>query len=142
GRGSHSHSHLRGSHLHLLLLLSSCLVGRAEQELTLNQGEESVDRIEPNPILSKRPEGRKGMAMALLKVYADRLSQPSRAIIILCKVNRIDFQELTVDLAKGQHRAPEFTKINPMAQVPTIVDGRFKLFERYFSLYATSCVFI
>ncbi|CAM0953249.1 unnamed protein product [Alopecurus aequalis] len=67
----------------------------------------------------------------LLKLYADRLSQPSRALIIFCRVNQIDFEEVRVDIAKGQHRAPEFKKINPMGQVPAIVDGRFRLFERY-----------
>ncbi|OAY83187.1 Glutathione S-transferase T1 [Ananas comosus] len=66
-----------------------------------------------------------------LKVYADRMSQPSRAIIIFCKVNRIEFEEVRIDLSRGQHRSPQFREINPMGQVPAIVDGRFKLFERY-----------
>ncbi|KAG1362651.1 putative Glutathione S-transferase T1 [Cocos nucifera] len=43
-----------------------------------------------------------------LKVYADRMSQPSRAIVIFCKLNGIDFEEVKIDLAKGQHRSPEF----------------------------------
>ncbi|CAL4937202.1 unnamed protein product [Urochloa decumbens] len=64
------------------------------------------------------------------KVYADRRSQPSRAVIIFCRVNQIEFEEVTVDLFKSQHLSPQFRKINPMGQVPAIVDGRFKLFER------------
>ncbi|XP_048141586.1 glutathione S-transferase T1 isoform X2 [Rhodamnia argentea] len=66
-----------------------------------------------------------------LKVYVDRMSQPSRAIIIFCKVNGIDFEEVRIDLSKRQHRSPEFRDVNPMGQVPAIVDGRLKLFERY-----------
>uniref|UniRef100_A0A803PLF0 glutathione transferase n=1 Tax=Cannabis sativa TaxID=3483 RepID=A0A803PLF0_CANSA len=66
-----------------------------------------------------------------LKVYSDRMSQPSRAILIFCKVNGIDFEEIKVDLSKRQHQTPEFKEINPLGQVPAIVDGRFKLFERY-----------
>ena len=120
----------RGSAVYHLLLppLFSCLV-------LSSLSRQSRAEVEQSP-------AEKGVAMAaVLKVYADRLSQPSRAIIILCKVNRIDFQELTVDLAKGQHRAPEFTKINPMAQVPTIVDGRFKLFESHAILRYLATVF-
>ncbi|KAL5994348.1 Glutathione S-transferase theta-1 [Asimina triloba] len=43
-----------------------------------------------------------------LKVYADRLSQPSRAVLIFCKVNGIDFEEIRIDLQKAQHRTPNF----------------------------------
>ncbi|KAG2410775.1 hypothetical protein LR48_Vigan11g012900 [Vigna angularis] len=66
-----------------------------------------------------------------LKVYADRMSQPSRAILIFCKVNGIDFEEIKVDLSKRQHLSPEFQAINPLRKVPAIVDGRFKLFESH-----------
>ncbi|KAJ1694740.1 hypothetical protein LUZ63_011438 [Rhynchospora breviuscula] len=76
-----------------------------------------------------------------LKVYADRMSQPSRAIIIFCKMNRIDFEEVRIDISKGQHRTPEFEKINPMKQVPAIVDGRFKLFESHAILRYLACSF-
>ncbi|CAN6579154.1 unnamed protein product [Malus baccata var. baccata] len=66
-----------------------------------------------------------------LKVYVDRLSQPSRAILIFLKVNGIEFEEIKMDISKRQHLSPEFKKINPMGQVPAIADGRFNLFERY-----------
>ncbi|THU66599.1 hypothetical protein C4D60_Mb05t15860 [Musa balbisiana] len=90
-----------------------------------------------------------------LKVYGHRLSQPSRAIIIFCKVNGIDFEEVTIDFTTGKHRLPDFKgphylvteisnppsfckhvvlkiffpEINPMAEVPAIVHGDLKLFE-------------
>ncbi|KAM0882777.1 hypothetical protein ACQ4PT_032071 [Festuca glaucescens] len=78
---------------------------------------------------------------AMLKVYADRLSQPSRALIIFCRVNKLDFEEVTVNLGKGQHLTPEFKKINPMGQVPAIVDGRFRLFESHAILRYLATVF-
>lgn len=67
----------------------------------------------------------------VLKVYADRISQPSRAVILFCKINGIDFEEIRVDFSKLQHFTPEYKAINPMSKVPAIVDGRFKLFESH-----------
>ncbi|GMJ15034.1 glutathione S-transferase THETA 1 [Hibiscus trionum] len=66
-----------------------------------------------------------------LKVYSDRLSQPVRAVLIFCKVNGIEFEEVRVDLSKREHFSPEFSEINPMNQLPAIVDGEFKLFESH-----------
>ncbi|CAN6302677.1 unnamed protein product [Urochloa humidicola] len=79
--------------------------------------------------------------MQPIKVYADRRSQPSRAVIIFCRVNQIEFEEVTVDLFKSQHLTPQFRKINPMGQVPAIVDGRFKLFESHAILRYLASVF-
>jgi glutathione S-transferase len=66
-----------------------------------------------------------------LKLYADRISQPSRAILIFCKINEIQFEEIKISLAELQHRTPEFLAVNPMGQVPAIVDGTFNLFESH-----------
>ncbi|KAG8374928.1 hypothetical protein BUALT_Bualt10G0046600 [Buddleja alternifolia] len=67
-----------------------------------------------------------------LKLYVDRMSQPSRAILIFCKANGIEFEEVKIELAKGQHRTPEFAaEVNPMKQVPAIAHGDFKLFESH-----------
>ncbi|XP_058222589.1 glutathione S-transferase T1-like [Rhododendron vialii] len=76
-----------------------------------------------------------------LKIYADRMSQPSRAVIIFCKVNGIEFEEIKLDLAKRQHHSSEFKEINPFRQVPAIVDGRFKLFESHAILRYLACAF-
>ncbi|XP_024031262.1 LOW QUALITY PROTEIN: glutathione S-transferase T1 [Morus notabilis] len=76
-----------------------------------------------------------------LKVYADRMSQPSRAVLIFCKVNGIEFEEVRIDISKRQQLSPEYKEINPMGQVPAIVDGRFKLFESHAILIYLACVF-
>ncbi|KAF8380260.1 hypothetical protein HHK36_027744 [Tetracentron sinense] len=60
---------------------------------------------------------------------------------IFLRVNGIDFEEITVNLAKRQQLSPEFKEINPMGQVPAIVDGRFKLFESHAILIYLACAF-
>ncbi|KAE8694319.1 Glutathione S-transferase T1 [Hibiscus syriacus] len=77
-----------------------------------------------------------------LNVYADRMSQPVRAVLIFCKVNGINYEEVRVDIAKRQHLTPEYAgQINPMKQLPAIVDGRFKLFESHAILTYLACSF-
>ncbi|KAL5537894.1 hypothetical protein UlMin_042334 [Ulmus minor] len=66
-----------------------------------------------------------------LKVFVDRMSQPSRAILIFCKVNGIEFEEVSVDIAKREHVKPEYKAINPMGKVPAIAYGDFQLFESH-----------
>ncbi|KAI3716760.1 hypothetical protein L1987_67872 [Smallanthus sonchifolius] len=76
-----------------------------------------------------------------VKVYGDRMSQPSRAVLIFCKINGIDFEEILVDISKNQQLSPEYKAINPMYQVPAIVDGRFTLFESHAILIYICCAF-
>ncbi|OWM72030.1 hypothetical protein CDL15_Pgr017913 [Punica granatum] len=70
-----------------------------------------------------------------LKVYAYPTSPPARAVIIFCKVNGIDFEEVRVDLSKRQHLSSEFKEINPMGKVPAIVDGSHAI------LFYLACAF-
>ncbi|XP_023752055.1 glutathione S-transferase T1 [Lactuca sativa] len=77
----------------------------------------------------------------VLKVYADRLSQPSRSVLLFCKVIGIDFEEIQVEVLKNQRFSPEYKAINPMSQVPAIVDGHLKLFESHAILIYLSCSF-
>ncbi|GMH26590.1 hypothetical protein Nepgr_028433 [Nepenthes gracilis] len=69
--------------------------------------------------------------MTTLKIYADRVSQPARAVILFCRLNGIEFEEVEIDIFKGVHLSPEYKEINPMEQVPAIVHGEFKLFESH-----------
>ncbi|XP_057417435.1 glutathione S-transferase T1-like [Lotus japonicus] len=69
--------------------------------------------------------------MEKVKVYADRMSQPARAVLIFCRVNGIDFEEIKVDLSKRQHLSPEFREVNPLQKVPAIAHGTLNLSESH-----------
>jgi len=66
-----------------------------------------------------------------LKLYVDLLSQPARAVTIFCRVNKIEAEEIYVEVAKGECRTKDFEDINPDCKVPTIVDDGFRLQESH-----------
>ena len=51
--------------------------------------------------------------MAKVQVYIDWASQPSRAVLSLCRLNDIPHEVVEVRIAKGDHKKEAFLKINP-----------------------------
>src|SRR5206468_907274 len=41
----------------------------------------------------------------------------------------VEFELINVDVAKGEHRHPEFLVLNPAGKLPVLVDGEFVLTE-------------
>jgi glutathione S-transferase len=41
----------------------------------------------------------------------------------------VDFETITVNLAAGEHRRPEFLQVNPAGKLPVLVDGDLVLTE-------------
>ncbi|KAA0168855.1 hypothetical protein FNF31_00016 [Cafeteria roenbergensis] len=58
------------------------------------------------------------MAASSVRIYADFVSQPSRAVILFCRAARIPHEVKLTRLAKGANRTAEFLKLNPLGQVP------------------------
>lgn len=56
-----------------------------------------------------------------IDVYAFGTSNGLRALIMLEEVGE-DYTLHKVNLLEGAHKAPEFLKLNPMAQIPVMVD--------------------
>ncbi|XP_047270738.1 glutathione S-transferase T1 isoform X3 [Capsicum annuum] len=76
-----------------------------------------------------------------LKLYVDHVSHHCREVIIFCKLNGIDFEEVLVDLSKRQHLNPEYKEVNPIMQIPAIMDGKFKLSESHAIIRYLASVF-
>ncbi len=56
---------------------------------------------------------------------------PTRSIRVRWMLQElgVDFEAVTVNLAAGEHRRPEFLKLNPAGKVPVLVDDDFVLTE-------------
>jgi len=61
--------------------------------------------------------------------YYFPFSAPCRAVMMTAKSINLQLDMKKVDLMKGEHKEPEFLKINPDHTVPTLVDGSLRLWE-------------
>lgn len=84
--------------------------------------------------------------MSQLRLFADTVSPPSRAVMLLLAHNNISHEYVRISLKEGkilpshtpyfyfdlgeQHTNPELLAINPNKRIPAIEDGGFTLFER------------
>ena len=64
-----------------------------------------------------------------LKIFADLMSQPARAVAILCRAAAIPHELVKVRITAGDNKTPEYTKMNPFQKVPVLLDGDFALTE-------------
>lgn len=67
--------------------------------------------------------------MKSLKLYYAAGSPPSRSCLMLMKALGLEFELKVLDLAAGDQNSAEFLKLNPLHQVPVLVDGDFVLTE-------------
>lgn len=66
----------------------------------------------------------------MLQLYYTVASPPSRAALHVIRILGLEVDVKNVDLAeKKEQLSPEYLKINPMHQVPVLVDGNFILAE-------------
>lgn len=65
----------------------------------------------------------------MVVVYGLVASAPVRAVRLVLDVVGKDYEFKDVDLTKGEHKTPEFLKINPQHNIPAIQDGDFAMNE-------------
>jgi len=64
-----------------------------------------------------------------MKLYMNALSPNVRRVRLTAAVLGLPLEEKTLDLARGEHRSPEYLALNPNGAIPTLVDGDFVLTE-------------
>jgi glutathione S-transferase len=65
----------------------------------------------------------------MLKLYVDSISANARRAHMTAILLGLPIEVIPVALGKGEHKSPDYLKLNPNGKVPTLVDGDLKLFE-------------
>ncbi|XP_065880510.1 glutathione S-transferase F11-like [Euphorbia lathyris] len=64
-----------------------------------------------------------------VKVYGPTMST-AVARVLACLVEKdVNFQLISIDMSKGEHKMPDFLKLQPFGQVPAFQDDNISLFE-------------
>jgi len=64
-----------------------------------------------------------------LTLYWNIASQPARAVKCLIDIGKIECKFVVVDVMKNQNKTKEYLSLNPLGQIPFLIDGSFKLAE-------------
>jgi glutathione S-transferase len=58
-----------------------------------------------------------------MKLYDREQSGNCHKVRLLLSMLGLEYEKVAVDLGKGENRKPEFLRLNPRGQVPTLTDG-------------------
>jgi len=64
-----------------------------------------------------------------ITLYFNPGSQPSRSVKAILTIMQVKYEGKVIDLMKGEHKQPEYLKINPLGVLPAITDDGFNLGE-------------
>jgi glutathione S-transferase len=70
-----------------------------------------------------------GQGEGKLTVYQFDASDACMPVMTVLKMGNVTFDKVDINLMEGGNQTEEYKKINRRGQVPTIVDGDFKLTE-------------
>lgn len=82
----------------------------------------------------------------MLTIYGSDLSSPANKVRFVANYLGLKYEYKRIDLAAGEHRKPEFLKLNPVGKVPFIDDEGFVLSEsgaiiKYLAVKAGSSIY-
>jgi len=58
-----------------------------------------------------------------IRLYDYPLSGHAHRLRLFLSLLGLEYERVAVDMRKGEHKAPEYVKLSPLGQVPTLVDG-------------------
>jgi len=64
----------------------------------------------------------------MIKLYGARMGSSLRAHWALAEAG-IEYEVMPLDMRAGEHKQPNFLKLNPTGQIPVMIDGEFVLSE-------------
>ncbi|XP_058782412.1 glutathione S-transferase F10-like [Vicia villosa] len=64
----------------------------------------------------------------VVKVYGPNYGNPKRVLVCLFE-KEVEFETVDIDIFKGEHKQPDFLKLQPFGELPLIQDGDFTLYE-------------
>ena len=67
----------------------------------------------------------------MMRLYYHPLSSNSRRVLLTAHHLGLDLELVVVNLTGGEHKTPEYLRLNPNGRVPTLVDGGFELWESH-----------
>ncbi len=66
-----------------------------------------------------------------MRLYYHPLSSNSRRVLLTAHHLKLSLELVVIDLSKGEHRTPEYLRLNPNGRIPILVDGEFHLWESH-----------
>lgn len=73
----------------------------------------------------------KEMTSTPVKVYGPPLSTAVSRVLACLLEKQVHFELINVNMSKGEHKSPDYLKIQPFGQVPAFQDDNFTLFGNY-----------
>lgn len=64
----------------------------------------------------------------MIKIYGSPMSSSGRCFWCLEEVGQ-EYEAQAIDFKKGEHKSPDFLKINPNGKLPALIDGDFTIWE-------------
>ena len=56
-----------------------------------------------------------------IKLYWFIAGQPARALLSLLDIANVKYESNSINMMAGEHKTPDFLKINPKGSIPTLV---------------------